>query len=75
MKIDPNKLHDKINKYWIGYLTGILIFINLFSAGVILSQIWDWDIYFFIWIYFISLIPIVIIKKLIEIIKKIKKRK
>ncbi len=53
-----------INKYWIGYLTGIFIFLNIFSAGVILSSIWNWNYIIFTWIYFISLIPILIVKYL-----------
>ena len=41
-----------INKYWLGYLTGILIYINLFSAGVILSYtlLLNWIYFFWIWL-------------------------
>lgn len=48
MKID-------INKYWIGYLTGILIIINIFSVGVILSYTLNLNWIFFIWIWIITL--------------------
>lgn len=41
-----------INKYWIGYLTGTLILINIFSAGVIMGYALslDWSFFFWIWL-------------------------
>lgn len=50
-----------INKYWIGYLTGILIILNIFSAGVILSNNFSLNWKYFIWIYCITALIIAII--------------
>ena len=50
-----------INKYWIGYLTGIIIILNIFSAGVVISYSFSWNWIYFIWIYFITLISLLLI--------------
>ena len=54
-----------INKYWIGYLAGTLICINLISVGVIFTHIYSLNWIYFFWIYLISvsiLIPIFIMR-------------
>ena len=53
-----------INKYWIGYLTGIIISINLFSAGVILSYTLSLNYIYFLWIWSISVLILIPIKYL-----------
>ena len=62
-----------INKYWIGYLTGILIAVNIFSAGVILNKTLSLNWIYFFWIWLVSLIPIVLIAYLRE--KQLKREK
>ena len=50
-----------INKYWIGYLTGVIIFINIFSIGVIMSYSLSLDWGLFLWVWLITLIPLLLI--------------
>jgi len=62
-----------INKYWIGYLTGILIIINILSAGVILSYAlfldWIYSEILFLWLLLITT-PILIIIRYLYIKQK-----
>lgn len=62
-----------INKYWIGYLTGILICINLISVGVIFSYTLSWDLKPFFLIWLISLLPLLFVYYFKE--KQLKKEK
>lgn len=59
-----------INKYWIGYLTGIIVFINFFSAGVILSESLSLNWIYFFWIWLATLPPLFTIKYLYDKQKK-----
>lgn len=67
-------MNININKYWIGYLTGIIICLNLFSVGVILGYSFSLNWYYFFWIWLITLLylfPINYLKnKQEKIIKK-----
>jgi len=51
-----------INKYWIGFLYGVMICLNVFSAGVILGNILSLNWIFFFHCYYISLIVYIVIK-------------
>ena len=53
-----------INKYWVGYLIGIIIIFNIFSAGVILSYTLSLNWIYFFWIWLITLFILWIINYL-----------
>lgn len=48
------RLRIDINKYWIGFLTGFIISINIFSGGVILSKTLSLNWIYFFWIWVIT---------------------
>jgi len=59
-----------MNKYWIGYLTGIIICINIFSAGVILANTFKLNFFIYFWLWLISLLFLIGINYLINKYKK-----
>jgi len=68
-----------INKYWIGYLTGILIILHIFSVGVILSYTLslNWVVFFWIWLVITPILMMInyLYKKEREEVKKYGYRK
>lgn len=50
-----------INKYWIGYFTGIIVCCNIFSAGVILSYtlFLNWICFFWIWLFSLLILYVI----------------
>ena len=53
-----------INKYWFGFLTGILIIINIFSVGVILTYTLSLNWIYFFWSWLITMPMLTVIRHL-----------
>lgn len=68
MRIDIDKLYEKINKVWIGQVSGYLIFMVFLSLGIIIGYNKSKDfMLLFVWILIISyliLLPIIIIRSI-----------